>query len=102
MKHEVEHILDMWAGNSSIAGEYYGIFWRGTQLVITQKRIYKQPGRARVELVSVLTGHLWSFMNRGLNYNNAKYAKTNFAARAEAVKLVDELIKDGTLEIKKV
>ena len=102
MKQEIIDVLDKWSQNSYMGGEYYGIFFRGKQLIVTKRRIYKQPGRARTELIGTLYQSVNHLLNKGKKWDDPTYIKDFNLIKKETANLVNDLIKDGIIEIKKV
>lgn len=78
---------------------YHGIFFDGKLVCMTKSRVYLQPGRATSELVSQ---NMYSII-KGIQYDpNMQYTAARKAEKQAAKDAVNELIKEGRLEIKAV
>lgn len=81
--------------------DYYGVFYKGKRMIISSKRIYKQAGRARAEIIGTIVWTINSKINRGAAYSSPQYTPMT-TIKKTAAKICDELITHGIIEIKKV
>lgn len=84
-------VIDRLEQELTYAKGMYGVFYKGQLIAPSKKRIYKTKGSARAQL------------------NNIVYYTTDPTTKAwikidkkDRVDTIDELIKDGTIEIKTV
>lgn len=76
---------------------YYGIFFKGKLVCVTNARVYLQPGRAISELVSQNLYNLITDAGLDRNMPTNQYWRE---AKKLVKQAVDTLINDGVLEIK--
>lgn len=92
-------LIDLLTKKKSNATDLYGIFFDNTLINITKARIYMQPGRAKSELIGQ---NFWTLTKDVQVSAGANYTESLKERKKAAVQAVDELIKEGRLEIKKI
>lgn len=70
---------------------FYGIYYKGKLMDVSNARIYVQQHRPKTELVNRLR-HMWDYDNK----------KSIYLDRNEIKKAIDELIDSGIIQIKKI
>jgi hypothetical protein len=101
LQGEIEKELDALAKSPYRVHDLYGIFFKGTMLIFTKSRVYKQPGRAKSELTQSIFYSIARIVNKNIPYGSPGYKDTN-ELKKMAKEAVDELIKDGIVEINKI
>jgi hypothetical protein len=79
----------------------FGIFYKGELIVLSKKRVYMKAGTAKAQLIRYIYRTVNASINSGLNYNDPHY-KQHKEVRSLTVEIIDQLIKDGDIEIKQI
>lgn len=78
---------------------YYGIFFDGKLVCVTKARVYLQPGRAVSELINQ---NKYALIRSMVHDTTLNYTQTRKAEKNAIKEAIDELIKEGRLEIKNI
>jgi len=78
---------------------YFGIFFDGKLVCVTKSRVYLQAGRAKSELISQ---NSYSLMKGLVSDPTLNYTQTQEDRRKQVLEAINELIKQGRLEIKQI
>lgn len=85
-KREVIGVLDNWANTRNPT--MFAVYYKGKQVTISKRRVYLKEGTARAQLYRAFrTMYLGT------------YPKGNYYHPVHVKEIVDELIKDGIIEI---
>lgn len=90
--HEVKRAIDEQLDrNEQYATPLYAIYYKGKQLAISKARVYYHEGRAKAELIRMFKHSI---------YFNGTYH--NEYDRATVKRHIEDLLKSGELEIRKL
>lgn len=92
-EEDKKYILKQLEKRSQNTVPLYGVFVDGKPLMVSKRRVYLHPGRAKSELGRGLT-----ILYIG-DYPNGRYYHPT---KQNIKKAIEELIKDGKLEIKEI
>lgn len=89
-RDEVIKVLDNWSSTRNPT--MFAVYYKGKQITISKRRVYLKEGTARAQLYRVFRG------NRYIGtYPNGQYYMVQYGKE-----IIDEMLKNGTIEIKPI